>query len=280
MRGLPGLAVVFSALSMAMVCGAAACANSGNKGFTDEQDVTPGSSGGSSTSSSGGGSSSGGSSSGGSSSGGSSSSSSGGSCTTTPPTNKCGLVAQCGCGGAETCDIVDDAKGGVGCVTAGTAPLGQACTSTAGCAKGLTCVFDTCRPFCDTTCGTGLNTCTQVKFTDGTDVPNMKVCQINCDLRNANACGGNNGAGIAGCIPDGKGNTDCEKAGTATVNQACSGTNVAPLCAPGLTCVNIGGNKKCMKWCQVGTADCGAVASCQGFQTKVMVGTVEFGVCN
>jgi hypothetical protein len=159
--------------------------------------------------------------------------------------------------------------------------MGQACTSTAGCAKGLTCVFQTCRPYCDGTCGAaGTNTCTQVKFTDGSDVPNMKVCQISCDLRDPNACGGNNGAGIAGCVPDGKGATDCEVAGTAAVNGTCSGTSAAPLCAPGLTCVNAGGTLKCMKWCRVGVAgDCPG-QTCASFTTKVMVGTVEYGICN
>lgn len=199
-------------------------------------------------------------------------------CSTTPPSNKCGVVDQCGCNATQTCDVKDTA-GNVECVAAGTAGMGRACTSTAGCEKGLTCVFGTCHAFCSNTCSIpGTNTCYQVQ--QGTAaVPNFKVCQVTCDLRDANSCGGTNAAGPAACVPDGAGATDCESAGTAAVNQTCSGTASAPSCAPGLTCVKLSNtSNQCKRWCRVGTSDCGS-STCTGFSTKIKVGTVEYGVC-
>jgi len=201
-------------------------------------------------------------------------------CTTTAPSNKCGLLPQCGCAAAETCDVKDTA-GNVSCVAAGTATMGRACTSTAGCEKGLTCAFGTCHAFCSSTCSIpGTNTCYQMMQQNNAPVPNFKVCQITCDLRDANSCGGTNAAGAAGCVPDGAGATDCELVGTAQAGQACSGTATAPNCAAGLTCVQLANSSKvCKKWCRVGTSDCGGSTTCTGFSTKIKVGAVEYGVC-
>jgi hypothetical protein len=201
------------------------------------------------------------------------------SCGTTPPSNKCGLLPQCGCAATETCDVKDTA-GNVSCVAAGTAGMGRACTSTAGCEKGLTCAFGTCHAYCNGTCSIpGTNTCYQLQQ-NNVPVPNFKVCQITCDLRDANSCGGTNAAGPAGCVPDGAGATDCELVGTAQVGQTCSGTAAAPNCAAGLTCVQLANSSKiCKKWCRVGTTDCGGASTCTGFSTKIKVGAVEYGVC-
>lgn len=195
--------------------------------------------------------------------------------------NTCGVNPQCGCTSLETCDL--DSAGNAGCITAGVAQQGRACASTASCARGLTCIFGTCHSFCSNAgvaCGTpGTNTCYQVQLQDGGAVPNFKVCQIDCDLRDANACGGTNAAGTAACVPDGQGHTDCESGGSVVENGTCSN---AARCGPGMTCVSPVGqpqNAKCKKWCRVGVnADCGG-AACTGFSTKVMVGTQEYGSC-
>lgn len=195
--------------------------------------------------------------------------------------NACGVDPQCGCSSLETCDL--DSNGTAGCISAGVAQLGRACAGTQSCARGLTCVFGTCRPFCsnaNAACAVAnTNVCTQVTLQDGGAVPNFKVCQVDCDLRDPNACGGTNAAGTAGCVHDGQGHTDCEAAGTVAENNACSN---AARCAPGLICVypsNQPNNLRCKKWCRVGvSADCGG-QTCTGFSTKVMVGSVEYGSC-
>lgn len=203
-------------------------------------------------------------------------------CQRTPPSNKCGLVPQCGCTLAETCDV-DDAAGNVSCVTAGKAVMGAPCTTTAGCARGLTCSFGTCHSFCANPGGkctdpkTGA--CLQVKAAGGAAVPNLAVCQVACDLRDAAGCGGTTAAGTGVCMVDSKGATDCVGvSGAKTLGQVCAPTDD---CGPALVCVTTGGatNGNCRKWCRVGTNDCGGAVVCGGFQTKVMVGTTEYGSC-
>lgn len=220
----------------------------------------------------------------GASSGGSSSGDGGsdaGTCRRTAPSNACGHLDQCGCTLAETCDVVDT-QGNVGCIAAGTAPMGRACTSTAGCQRGLTCVFGTCHAFCDNAGGacTAPNTgkCYQVELQSGQPAPNYKVCMIKCDVRDPNACGGAGAAGTAACVPDASGGTDCETAGARTLGQSCDNAN---RCGPALVCVVTGGGASgsCKKWCRVGqNADCGG-ATCGGFSTKRIIDGVEYGAC-
>lgn len=201
-------------------------------------------------------------------------------CKKTAPSNKCGLVPQCGCASTETCDV-QDTSGNVACVAAGKAAMGAPCTTTAGCARGLTCAFGTCHSFCDnpgSKCAdpkTG--SCLQVKQ-GSTNIPNLAVCLVACDLRDANACGGTTAAGTGVCMVDDKGATDCQAGGTRTLGQTCTPDDD---CGPALVCVVTGSatTGTCKKWCRVGTNDCGGSVTCGGFQTKIMVGAVEYGAC-
>lgn len=202
-------------------------------------------------------------------------------CKRTAPSNKCGLLPQCGCTLAETCDV-QDTSGAVDCVTAGKAAMGAPCVATAGCSVGLTCVFGTCHAYCNNpgnACtGAKLGACVQVKDQSGAAIPNLSVCRVACDLRDVNACGGTTAAGTGVCMVDDKGETDCAEGGTAAVGQTCSPT---VECGPGLVCTLSGSatTGTCKKWCRVGTNDCGGTTACNGFQDKVMVGTVEHGAC-
>lgn len=204
-------------------------------------------------------------------------------CKRTAPSNKCGLAPQCGCTLAQTCDL-EDSSGNVACVTAGKALMGAPCISTEGCAVGLTCVYGACHAFCDNpgSACTVANAggCIQVMATGNTPIPNLTVCRVACDLRDANACGGTTAAGTGVCMVDEQGHTDCAAGGTRTVGQTCSPTDD---CGPALVCTVTGSatNGTCKKWCRVGKADCGGTSTttCNGFSTKVMVGTVEYGAC-
>ena len=202
-------------------------------------------------------------------------------CQRTAPSNKCGLVPQCGCTLAETCDV-DDTSGNVDCVTAGKAVMGASCLATPGCALGLTCVFGTCHAFCGNpgSACTAANTgaCIQIKAQGGTAIPNLSVCRVACDLRDVNACGGTTAAGTGVCMVDDNGDTDCASGGTKTAGQACS---PADDCGPGVVCTLTGTATAgtCKTWCRVGTNDCGGTTACTGFQTKVIVAGVEHGAC-
>jgi hypothetical protein len=202
-------------------------------------------------------------------------------CKRTAPSKACGLVPQCGCTLAETCDV-EDSSGNVGCVTAGKAPMGAPCVATAGCALGLSCVFGTCHSFCDNpgSACTAPKTggCIQVNASGGTPIPNFTVCRVACDLRDVTACGGTTAAGTGVCMVDDNGATDCAMGGARTAGQTCGPTDE---CGPGLVCTLTGTatTGTCKKWCRVGKTDCGGTTACTGFQTKVIVGGVEHGVC-
>jgi len=205
-------------------------------------------------------------------------------CKRSAPSNKCGVVPQCGCTLAETCDVADMA-GNAECVTAGKAVMGASCLATAGCAVGLTCVFGTCHAFCGnpgaacTAPKTG--PCIQAKASGGVAIPNLAICRVACDLRDVNACGGTTAAGTGVCQIDDDNQTDCVTGGTKTVGQACSSSVMTDDCGPGVVCTLPGTatTGTCKKWCRVGTTDCGGTTACTGFQTKVIVAGVEHGAC-
>ena len=201
-------------------------------------------------------------------------------CKRTAPSNACGLAPQCGCTLAETCEVQDN-TGSVGCVTAGLAAMGSACVSTSGCARGLTCMYGTCHAYCDkpgTACAVPkTGGCEQVKTSGGAIIPNLNVCRVACDLRDANACGPAGSAGTGVCIVDSAtASTDCVKGGVRTVGQACSPSDD---CGPTTVCAGTAAGSTCKKWCRVGTNDCGGTAPCNGFQTPVKVGAQEYGGC-
>ncbi len=202
-------------------------------------------------------------------------------CVRAAPSNKCGVAPQCGCTLAQTCDV-PDSSGNAECVVAGTAKMGAPCVATAGCAVGLTCLFGTCHAFCGNP-GSACNvastgSCVQVKDTASKPVPNLSVCRIACDLRDANSCGGTTAAGSGACVLDDKNETDCATAGTAALNGSCGG---AVECAAALVCVVTGSatTGSCKKWCHVGTSDCGGTTACGAFGTPLMVGGVQYGAC-
>jgi hypothetical protein len=198
-------------------------------------------------------------------------------CKRVGPSNVCGLDPQCGCGAGQTCDVDFQALDGTtSCVPAtGSGGIKAPCATTKDCSAGLTCVFKTCRPYCESDgvlCGkSGTNVCAQLN--DGqTPIPNLKVCRLDCSLDDANACGGNG----VGCIYlDQKDRTDCYPVGTSSTCSANQG-----FCAPGYNCVILNGTQyACKPWCRVGGSTCTGGTTCQGFNPAVEVGGQTWGVC-
>ena len=186
---------------------------------------------------------------------------SGPTCATVAPSNACGLAPQCGCAVNQTCDVTNGTSGAVSCVLAGGGTQGTYCTSTTQCAKGLTCGYNACRPYCaaaGTSCaGAGLGPCAQYYDpTAGTPVTSSKVCSVTCDPRNPSAaCGSNN------CIYDETVSApDCDKVGTVAEIGACTRYND---CKSGLGCAQhpVYGYE-CESWCRIGGSDCGILADC------------------
>lgn len=204
---------------------------------------------------------------------------SGPTCATTPPSNACGLTAQCGCAQNQTCAITSAGTGAVSCVSAGSTPSGNPCTTQSQCGRGLTCVFGACRPYCATenqACPGAAGTfCFAPEDQNGNTSPNLKVCTIACDPRTpATACGAN----ACQWYPTER-VSDCREAGPGAQYAAC---DYDFDCRAGYAC---GDHPfyglECERWCRIGQNDCGAGEACYdvyGANAPVS-GGVKLGLC-
>ncbi|MBX3206774.1 MAG: hypothetical protein KF764_17015 [Labilithrix sp.] len=202
-----------------------------------------------------------------------------GECARAAPSNVCGVSPQCGCASEQTCDVVDT-NGHSRCVTAGNAPMGHPCTTSAGCAVGLTCTFGICHAFCNDptkACSqpkTGA--CAQIRTTEGADIPNLAICRVACDPHDETSCGGTTPAGTGSCRVDDKGNTECQAGGTRRAGETCSPTEE---CGPALVCTTSSAGSTCKRWCRVGRTDCADGKTCAAFASEVNVRGVVYGHC-
>lgn len=200
---------------------------------------------------------------------------SGSNCKTVPPNNLCGLDPQCGCGANGTCDVdLQLLNGTTKCVqSTGNGQIKSACKTTADCAAGLGCLFGACRPYCSTN-GTkcqqpNTTNCLQLVDNNMAPIQNLLVCELDCQLDNANDCGGPNEA----CVYFGNSDVDCRDA-TGANSTTCS--QQKPVCSPGYVCLS---NYTCAKWCKVGQNSCPNNKTCVSFSTKVIIKNVEYGAC-
>lgn len=203
-----------------------------------------------------------------------------GACAKAPPSNACGVAPQCGCAANETCDVTNTTTGAVSCVLAGGGPQGSVCTTSSQCAKGLTCQFGACRPYCaapGTTCtAAGTGVCFSPANAANATTPNLNVCAITCDPKNpSGACASN------ACLWfSADKQSDCNTPGPKTAYQACS--SLAD-CAAGLACafdpLSLG--NACLPWCRLSGNDCGLFASCDDVYgaNAPVVGGQKYGLC-
>jgi hypothetical protein len=199
-----------------------------------------------------------------------------------PPTvsGACAPFPQRGCEAGQDCEIV--ASGVAACAPAGSIPRWHNCVGDSDqCGAGHECIGGVCKPFCCSAadCEGGVVTCEQITSTggpSGTPLVGLEVCSAGCDPSNPTAiCG----QGVT-CSPfpwDGNGHDhgDCiGGVGTGMGPDACA---VLTDCAPGFYCLP---DDDCAAWCRMDAPVCSGALICTSFQTKVVIGGVEYGVCN
>jgi len=209
----------------------------------------------------------------------------------------CSILPQCGCNGANACDIdVSDNKG-TSCRAINTPGTeSSSCTMLYQCDKGFVCIGGSaaasCKKYCsaDVDCGSPRGQCVIDITSGGTPLMGIPpVCSSNCEPTSTNSpecpstmkCGlftvthNSTQLRIADCTPAG--------AGTQGASCASGATGADNLCAKGYLCSTVTSDTafKCRRICQKNASNCGA-AQCLSFGTPFTIGTppVEYGICN
>ena len=198
-----------------------------------------------------------------------------------PPAGQtCSVVNACGCAAGQNC-IVLDSK--FTCATAGSRQLNESCSATGDCGRGLLCAVTyaggpgICKAPCTTVadCPTRAHEWKCIKSSGA-----ITLCEAVCDPRDPAFCGPNGSCAFVKLGADA--DSICIAAGTGIGLGTCHIGHLEE-CAPGYLC-----NKPpttagdCLKWCQVGSADCGAGKSCtQIFPagSRPSTGGTEYSVC-
>lgn len=187
----------------------------------------------------------------------------------------CALVEQCGCGGAQVCDLDDEALDTGGTLCRDVTIPGNAtsnCADETECGAGFSCFggggFGQCRQYCDPAapdCGAGGFCIIQV--VSGADpVPGAVLCTKTCDP----VASSNNGCPSSpqlGCRiffddPDGAADsgdeyflTDCSRAASAGLHDADCTASGDSQCAAGHACFTITGGAnpgdRCRQYCEL-----------------------------
>ncbi len=211
-----------------------------------------------------------------------------------PTCSPCQLVAQCGCGNMEACDLggANPAQGTTACrpvLVGGTTT--STCNASSSCAAGYACLGggagqQSCNRYCssDTDCQGGGGKCVIEVTSAGTPIPGVKVCSAKCDPFTAMGCPTAWACHAYSDAAEAKNFSACVVPGAGGDGATCAGGDAQ--CAAGFTCVNVGGQNRCKKYCDKGDGNPG----CPGGQTCVglvdaanqplVVDNVTYGVCN
>jgi hypothetical protein len=201
---------------------------------------------------------------------------------------ECALLGQQdSCGAGSKCTIVDAIVGTLGCVTAGTAPDFQACTSNEQCGVFSWCDQPTgvCRPICldSTTCtdvfglATG-STCAPTQQGGQAVMGGLKVCTAHCNPQDSQPCVGST-VPVTCAWRSSPGDWDCMVSGGGGDGDGCSeGWD----CLPGLTCGAY--DHTCQPWCDTPNGCCGSCVACVcnacvAFAVALVYDTQELGAC-
>lgn len=209
----------------------------------------------------------------------------------------CSILPQCGCGGANACDI--DLSDSMGTACRPVTSAGQetaTCNGPDACDKGFVCLggssFASCKKYCstDADCGSPRGLCVLDITNNGVALPGIPpACSSNCDPTSTSPaeCPSTYKCGLFTATHNGQPVkiADCSPAGTGTQGTNCKvGTSgIDSMCGKGYMCTTVDGgtNYNCRRICNKspGPSNCGA-QTCIGFTTPHTINGVEYGVCN
>jgi len=207
----------------------------------------------------------------------------------------CSILPQCGCGGANACDIDFSDNMGTACRPVTTA--GQetsTCNGPNACDKGYVCLggstYASCKKYCtaNADCGSPRGQCVIDISAGGTVLAGIpSACSSNCEPTSTAPaeCPSTYKCSLFTAMHNGQPVkiADCNPAGTGTQNASCAaGTSGNDsLCAKGYMCTTTSTDTafKCRRICQVASPNCGA-GTCLSFTTKHIINGVEYGICN
>lgn len=209
----------------------------------------------------------------------------------------CSILPQCGCSGANACDLDSTDNMGTVCrpiMAPGTET--STCTSLQGCDKGFVCLGGAtsaaCKRYCtaNADCGTPRGRCAIDITSGGTPISGIPpACSSNCnplpttqpaECPTGYKCGLFTATHNAAPVKI----ADCSPAGAGTQGANCKVGNAGSdtMCATGFLCttVDAGTTYTCRRMCNK-TANTGCVGAqtCIGFQTPHTI-DIEYGVCN
>lgn len=201
-------------------------------------------------------------------------------CTSECSESPCRLVApQCGCPAGQGCYLESGTRS---CRPAGSAAEGASCAAPEACQPGLTCrnVARAGPPVmqCARYCGTDAD-CVgpgSLCVHDSGD-PAVRVCTRSCDLVTNAGCSGSAVCRVGGSAA--RTWTDCDAPeGPGDFYASCAGH---ADCQRGYACISspIFGSE-CLPWCRVGGFDCFLGGTCYRLDPAIVVGGIEYGVCD
>jgi hypothetical protein len=209
----------------------------------------------------------------------------------------CDIVTQCGCGGAQACDIDRSDLMGSACrmITAQGHEM-SACTAASDCDKQFVCVGaagkPSCKKFCTSNadCVAPRGQCVIDVTNGGQPIPGApSICSSNCDPTNSAGGGCPTGfkCGMFNATHGGQQFqiADCTGAvGTGVQGTVCTGggTGDESICSANFSCTTLNGGAsfQCRKICnKTANTGCGAL-TCIAFNPAMNIGGTEYGVCN
>jgi hypothetical protein len=207
----------------------------------------------------------------------------------------CSILPQCGCGGANACDVdISDGKGTSCRAVTDMGHENSACSMIYQCDTGYVCIGGTgassCKKYCsaDVDCGSPRGKCVIDITANGTPIAGIPpVCSSNCEPTSTNPteCPPTFKCGMFTVTHNGttQNIADCSPAGTGNQGASCvSGTNGDDkLCNKGYLCSTTTADTafKCRRVCQKAAPNCGQ-ATCLSFNPPLTIAGTEYGICN
>lgn len=156
------------------------------------------------------------------------------------PGNPCRVAPNCGCTGADTCELTG-VNGEGACKPSGGTPRGGACSANTECAKGMLCLGGFCTTYCRNDNDCADKACEAIAL-GGAQVNGVGFCATPCDPGNP-TCGDGRACRLiknerAVCVTPGTvgvGGT-CEGDGPCQPGLYCSSGACVPLCRSGEEC--------------------------------------------